>query len=94
MTEKDPQARSPARQALPRSAWLLAAGFTVGCVGGFWVVGYTRTGVAFAHQLWKWQTFVAGLFAILAAYIAARPVYRSLDEMKRQSAFQLYQVHT
>lgn len=51
------------------------------------------TGVAgpiFSDGLWKglenWQTIIAALLALAAAYLAARPVYRQLAEQRRQSA--------
>lgn len=51
------------------------------------------TGVAgpiFSDDLWKgldnWQTLIAALLALAAAYFAARPVYRQLAEQRRQSA--------
>jgi hypothetical protein len=34
----------------------------------------------------KWQTLLASIIALIAAYFAARPVYRQLAEQRRQSA--------
>jgi hypothetical protein len=34
----------------------------------------------------KWQTLLAAVIALIAAYYAARPVYRQLAEQRRQSA--------
>ncbi|WP_375764544.1 hypothetical protein ACE10X_21275 [Bradyrhizobium sp. Pha-3] len=51
------------------------------------------TGIAgpfFADSVWigleKWQTLLAALLALAAAYFAAAPVYRQLREQRRQSA--------
>jgi len=51
------------------------------------------TGIAgpiFADSVWtaleKWQTLLAALLALVAAYFAAAPVYRQLKEQRRQSA--------
>jgi membrane protein implicated in regulation of membrane protease activity len=51
------------------------------------------TGIAgpiFADSFWvgleKWQTLLAAILALIAAYFAARPVYRQLEEQRRQSA--------
>jgi membrane protein implicated in regulation of membrane protease activity len=51
------------------------------------------TGIAgpiFADSVWigleKWQTLLAALLALAAAYFAAAPVYRQLKEQRRQSA--------
>lgn len=51
------------------------------------------TGIAgpiFSESLWagldKWQTLLASIIALIAAYFAARPVYRQLAEQRRQSA--------
>ncbi|OKO76373.1 hypothetical protein [Bradyrhizobium sp. NAS96.2] len=51
------------------------------------------TGIAgplFADNFWtgleKWQTLIAAIVALLAAYLAVRPVYSQLAEQRRQSA--------
>lgn len=48
------------------------------------------SGPLFADSFWSglanWQTLIAAAIALLAAYLAARPVYRQLAEQRRQSA--------
>ncbi|MGY4254590.1 hypothetical protein ACVI1L_001658 [Bradyrhizobium sp. USDA 4516] len=73
--------REPQRDFLSISMLILA------CVLAAW------TGVAgpvFADRFWvgleKWQTLLAALLALAAAYFAAAPVYRQLREQRRQSA--------
>jgi hypothetical protein len=39
-----------------------------------------------------WQTLIAGSLAIVAALMAARPVYQQLEEMRAQTRLQSYQV--
>ena len=47
-------------------------------------------GPLFADGFWtgleEWQTLIAAMIALIAAYYAARPVYRQLAEQRRQSA--------
>ncbi|MBB4428407.1 hypothetical protein GGD66_006994 [Bradyrhizobium sp. CIR48] len=55
------------------------------------LIAWTGTaGPVFAESFWTgledWQTSIAAVIALLAAYLAARPVYRQLAEQRRQSA--------
>jgi hypothetical protein len=64
--------------------------FSVLLLGCVLVVWTGLAGPIFADSFWtgleKWQTLLAALLALAAAYIAAAPVFRQLKEQRRQSA--------
>src|SRR5882757_3207654 len=58
------------------TVWLGAAGPLFG----------DRSGIHILHLMERWQTLVAALFALSAAWLAVRPVQKQLAEQRRQSA--------
>jgi hypothetical protein len=75
------------------AALLLVLAFGIATQFDWWSVPDCKLATRTLYcSIQDWQTLIAGLLALTAALMAARPVYQQLEEMRAQTHLQSYQL--